>query len=350
MLDEAHIIRRPSTTFHKTCANLEARSRWCLTGTPIQNKLEDIGALFAFLRDDQFRSLSQFRKYICIPFEQGETQARDRLVLLYDSLCLRRTKEILKLPPHKETVRELELTPDERRQYERTKRIVNRYMRTEVSYYHPKTANGTTGSGGGGHHYYSSMQTKFGLFQAHLQLRILCNHGTYQKLLSWKKESKDARELATQEAREAFIKEIGMGLEIRCDGCKQPRPLINSTHDDRKQFKEDCKHVLCADCLQDCIDLEHCPLCQRYGLVPMQQDDGARRGGGEDGDVDMHDDHDHPHAREAVDAEGDDSDDNVDDGHRVNQHHKDYFNPVGFSTKMNQLMADVKVDLGTSKR
>jgi len=49
VLDEAHFIRSPTTYLHKRVAELDAKFRWCLTGTPIQNRLDDIGALFAFL-------------------------------------------------------------------------------------------------------------------------------------------------------------------------------------------------------------------------------------------------------------------------------------------------------------
>jgi SWI/SNF-related matrix-associated actin-dependent regulator of chromatin subfamily A3 len=71
VLDEAHIIRRQSTVLYRTVAELKARSRWCLTGTPIQNRLEDIGSLFAFIRIIPFNSASTFRKYIATPFDDG---------------------------------------------------------------------------------------------------------------------------------------------------------------------------------------------------------------------------------------------------------------------------------------
>jgi SWI/SNF-related matrix-associated actin-dependent regulator of chromatin subfamily A3 len=281
-----------------------------LTGTPIQNRLEDIGALFAFLRADPFHSLAQFRRFICIPFDQGETVARDRLILLYDSLVLRRTLNIISLPGQDERIRELELTEEEKRQYDRTFNILNRYMRTQVGQY----------PGAGSHGFYRGPQfdswksTKFGLFQAHLQLRILCNHGTFQKPFSWKK--RDTREELNAE-REAFITEMGLRSELMCDGCKQPRPILGSTKA-QNNFVENCNHSLCHECLEDCHDLRHCPLCQRFGTM----------------DVDMQDGQD---AIVPEDTEG-------------NPHHKDYFNPIGFSTKMNALMLDVKDGLAGSKR
>lgn len=282
-----------------------------MTGTPIQNRLEDIGALFAFLRADPFHSLAQFRRFICIPFEQGETVARDRLILLYDSLCLRRTKDILKLPGHVERTRELTLTPEEKKQYDRTTNILQRYMRTQVGQF-----AGTSGYSYRGPQFDSWKSTKFGLFQAHLQLRILCNHGTFQKPFSWKK--RDAREERTAE-REALISEVGLRSELMCDGCKQPRPILGSTRAAQNNFVENCHHSLCNECLEDCADMQHCPLCQRFGNMDVDMQDGEN--------AEMAEEH----------TEG-------------NTHHKDYFNRSGFSTKMNQLMEDVKEDLMDTKR
>ena len=49
-MDEAHSIKNPKTAVFKACAELKAHHRWCLTGTPIQNHLNDCHALLRFLR------------------------------------------------------------------------------------------------------------------------------------------------------------------------------------------------------------------------------------------------------------------------------------------------------------
>ncbi len=50
ILDEAHRIRNPGSQLFKACKSIEATCRWALTATPIVNKMEDVAALFAFLR------------------------------------------------------------------------------------------------------------------------------------------------------------------------------------------------------------------------------------------------------------------------------------------------------------
>ena len=42
ILDEAHIIKNPKTSLSKACCKINADKRWCITGTPIQNSLQDV--------------------------------------------------------------------------------------------------------------------------------------------------------------------------------------------------------------------------------------------------------------------------------------------------------------------
>jgi SWI/SNF-related matrix-associated actin-dependent regulator of chromatin subfamily A3 len=271
------------------------------------------------MRAEPFSSLAQFRNKICLPFEQGEDVARERLILLYDSLVLRRTKEILKLPDHQESVRELRLTEREQRQYNQTMKILNRYMRTQVGHqgtHLPSQQQGQFGSAGW------NETSRFGLFQAHLQLRNLCNHGTFQRPFSWKK-----RDL--KDEREALVGELGGlgGVEAHCDGCRQPYSILGGSS--TNGFGKDCKHVLCHECVENCTDLPNisdstCPLCKRFGNRLAQADD--------DGDLPMSEDQAPDEDRES-------------DGK-----HGEYFYPTGESTKMNALVEDVKKDLRDTKR
>ena len=44
------LLKAAETNQAQTAKALLADIRWCLTGTPIQNKLEDLQSLFSFLR------------------------------------------------------------------------------------------------------------------------------------------------------------------------------------------------------------------------------------------------------------------------------------------------------------
>lgn len=50
ILDEAHIIKDRNTQTAKACFALNSERRWLLTGTPIQNSLDDFFSFVHFLK------------------------------------------------------------------------------------------------------------------------------------------------------------------------------------------------------------------------------------------------------------------------------------------------------------
>jgi SWI/SNF-related matrix-associated actin-dependent regulator of chromatin subfamily A3 len=293
VLDEAHIIRRQSTVLYRTVTELKARSRWCLTGTPIQNRLEDIGSLFAFIRIIPFNSLSTFRKYIATPFDDGGKRrnlAIERFTRLLDSLCLRRTKDLLHLPDQEDRVRRIDFSPQERLQYDQTQKMMMRAAKNQVGGFDQKST--------------------LGLFQVQLQLRILCNHGTYQQPFSWNR-----RKLHLIDEREAMEASLGRDDEVTCSACKQIMSAIDAGTMFRR-FTEHCRHVLCHECIEDSMpdgageSISGCPLCSHLWTAPQSQKKVAA------------------HLSEE----------------------ENYFRSHGTSSKMEALMVDVQTDVWSSKR
>ncbi|EEU43728.1 uncharacterized protein NECHADRAFT_106263 [Fusarium vanettenii 77-13-4] len=101
VLDEAHQIRNPSTKLFKAAVALESEARWCLTGTPIQNSLDDLRSLLKFLRFEPFCQPKVLEEHIVRPMrkdpEPGSSTARNLRILL-KTCCLRRTQTLLDLP------------------------------------------------------------------------------------------------------------------------------------------------------------------------------------------------------------------------------------------------------------
>ncbi|KAF2168317.1 hypothetical protein M409DRAFT_65759 [Zasmidium cellare ATCC 36951] len=117
VLDEAHHIRNPTTNVAKACCALNAQRRWAMTGTPVQNSLQDLGALFKFLHLPPFDSSVVWSQYITTPFKSGDAKVVEQLQILVRSVTLRRTKNTINLPDKKVERVRLNFSADERRLY-----------------------------------------------------------------------------------------------------------------------------------------------------------------------------------------------------------------------------------------
>lgn len=139
VLDEAHAIKDPNTVQAKAAFALSASIRWCLTGTPIQNKLDDLYSLIRFIGIEPFDVKANWSHHISKPikFNNGDPSLGvSRLQTLMKSITLRRTKDqkidgqsILDIPPKFDDTVLLELDPSERRLYdkmhERAKKVLS---------------------------------------------------------------------------------------------------------------------------------------------------------------------------------------------------------------------------------
>eukprot|EP00123_Amoebidium_parasiticum_P011410 comp20695_c0_seq1/m.26967 comp20695_c0_seq1/g.26967 ORF comp20695_c0_seq1/g.26967 comp20695_c0_seq1/m.26967 type:complete len:646 (-) comp20695_c0_seq1:110-2047(-) len=132
VLDEAHIIKVRSTKQAKAVFALEAECRWAVTGTPIQNKIDDMYSLIKFLRLTPFDDYKWWNTIITRPMRACDPVGLERLQLLISFRCLRRTKDmkvsigknmplvpLVSLPPKQATVVEVDLSPRERQLYDK---------------------------------------------------------------------------------------------------------------------------------------------------------------------------------------------------------------------------------------
>ncbi|KAJ5816925.1 Zinc finger RING-type [Penicillium robsamsonii] len=129
ILDEAHSIKSRTTGVAKACFALEANYKWCLSGTPVQNRIGEFFSLLRFLQvkpfacyfckqcdceqlqwtstkegrctecsHTGFMHISIFNKEILNPIIEGKTQQQrkdglDKLRLITDHIMLRRMKQ-----------------------------------------------------------------------------------------------------------------------------------------------------------------------------------------------------------------------------------------------------------------
>jgi SNF2 family DNA or RNA helicase len=115
-----HIRNRKSQIFAAVCS-VQSTFRWCLTGTPVHNSLDDYGALLSFLRVPSFTSKAMFDHWITKPIQQKKQEGFSRLQILVRTTCLRRTKDsigdALDLPQRREEVEFVPLQPQDQELY-----------------------------------------------------------------------------------------------------------------------------------------------------------------------------------------------------------------------------------------
>lgn len=129
VLDEAQYIRNRFSHSARAACLFEAQRRWCLTGTPVHNTVDDLYSLCLFLRYSFVRDVKHWNALYKRLIEGRNESARvfgfQRLRAALKPIMLRRTKRdevdgrpVLALPPRTFFRRELELSPHERDYYD----------------------------------------------------------------------------------------------------------------------------------------------------------------------------------------------------------------------------------------
>lgn len=124
VLDEAHNIKNRKSLQARATAAVEANRRWAVTGTPIQNHIDDLFSLFHFLRVNPHGDWRWWSKNIGKPFEKKDRRAAEALQNVISELVIRRTKDkkingqrIVMLPPKRIQLIELEFSAAEEQFY-----------------------------------------------------------------------------------------------------------------------------------------------------------------------------------------------------------------------------------------
>eukprot|EP00850_Spirogloea_muscicola_P012718 SM000083S22765 [mRNA] locus=s83:377343:380340:+ [translate_table: standard] len=92
VLDEAQSIKNARTQVARAVWGLRAKRRWCLSGTPIQNAVDDLYSYFRFLRFSPYDTVPSFRTLVKEPITRNARHGFKRLQAILRSVLLRRTK------------------------------------------------------------------------------------------------------------------------------------------------------------------------------------------------------------------------------------------------------------------
>ncbi|KAL8958774.1 MAG: hypothetical protein Q9193_004232 [Seirophora villosa] len=277
-LDEAHSIREQTSRQSQAICALSAQRRWAITGTPVQNRLDDLGALIKFLRIKPFSDRGGFSQYILSPFKMADPEILPKLRLLVDSITLRRLKDRIDLPDRRDEIVRLKFNAEEEKLYEWFAKDSDRRMRIIASE-QKKSLGG---------------KSYVHVLRAIMRLRLICAHG--RELLSEDDlkltegySVNNAIDLETDEnegdklftnARQAYemlmlFRETDADLCAQC--AKKIEPDLEVAAPDKDQtigYMMPCYQMVCEDChraLKGNVDTggTHftCPYCDQYMRV-----------------------------------------------------------------------------------
>ena len=288
VLDEGHMIKNHLTKTAKAALNLDTIRKWIITGTPIQNNLLEFWSMINWLKFGAYAGKSNLKHYkrdIIHLCKNGDPKGFQRLQLLIDAVCLRRTKTdkkpdgtpLVNLPTKTIITRTVELDEVESVIYKlyqaQAQRIVQKYSKRN-----------------------SLLRNYAHIFALMIRLRQLCCHRELIKEVDWTNVLSDVDGLKKQ-LEEMLSKEEREGTEAKSDNndetekrlMKQLRDMIRSgvtedcsicLDDLKTPVITPCGHVFCRACIETVIQTlkpPTCPLCRgavsKKALLEAGQDD-----------------------------------------------------------------------------
>ena len=240
------MIRNASTNQFRAVSALGGHIRWCLTGTPIQNSLDDLGSLVAFLRLPILEEASQFRRHITRQTNLDKTRRQpdfDNLRLLLSTVCLRRNKAILPISRSEDYTYKIRFSDSEAQAYEDLGLAWREVLDLAVSGHKTKDAHAT-------------------VLEALLRMRIFCNNGEFfgDRCTDTILEPDEIGSLLQQKGRSI------------CHYCFCDVLSFGGNEDISSGSITPCKNVVCGDCFQryeqDMSQGVMCPICNAKHASP----------------------------------------------------------------------------------
>lgn len=118
--DEAQYMKNSNTQNAKAVKELKAKTRFALTGTPIENSLSELWSIFDFLMPGYLFSYRKFKETYEMPIIRDEdSQKMNKLRMLIEPFILRRTKKevLTELPDKTITILNNEMEEEQEKVY-----------------------------------------------------------------------------------------------------------------------------------------------------------------------------------------------------------------------------------------
>jgi SNF2 family DNA or RNA helicase len=121
VFDEAQVLKNPRTQVSKAARAIAADARIALTGTPVENHLDELWALLDLVAPHLFGNRARFRRRFVRPIADGSPAASARLRGAIEPVVLMRKKSQVagSLPPKIHADLRCDLTEEQERLYDR---------------------------------------------------------------------------------------------------------------------------------------------------------------------------------------------------------------------------------------
>lgn len=243
VIDEAHNIRNTTTNNSVAALQLSGIRRWALTATPIVNKLDDLYPLLQFLRLKPFcQSYAYWNNIIVKPFQWNSKSGVDKLHKYILPISIRRTKDVLQLPPIHEHNQSIELSQTERDFYnvlfEYSRVRVLRLMRRIDRWSMQRIPGDMRPRWARAHIMTMIMRMRQACCSPMMVINSMKRLAHYPKL----RETHSAKamvKLATEILRDLDLRDTDRGFPSECNMCRDNTPIY--TYDR-------CGHMVCEDC------------------------------------------------------------------------------------------------------
>ena len=134
--DEAQYIKNNNTQNFKAIKEIQAETRYALTGTPIENSLSELWSIFDFVMPGYLFSYRKFKELYETPIVKGEDgYSMKKLKMLIEPFILRRIKEdvLTELPDKTITILNNEMEEEQEKIYMSYMTQVKEEIETEIS-------------------------------------------------------------------------------------------------------------------------------------------------------------------------------------------------------------------------
>lgn len=136
VLDESQAAKNINSGIHKATMLLQAKQRLALSGTPVENNLSELYALFRFLNPGMFGSAENFNKNYLTPIQKQDDKEATRELRrkIYPFILRRLKKDVLtELPAKTEQTLFVEMSEPQAKYYEQRRRFYKEAIEQQVA-------------------------------------------------------------------------------------------------------------------------------------------------------------------------------------------------------------------------